>query len=162
MPDHVLALLVDDQAPPGEDVREPVYGAPARWILPDYQEDAALSGLTVVTPAEVLATHMLEVMKGNLARLLTLRGLRRLLDEFTNVSDPARAEANRRLLDELIPDKVPLDLLMAVLRLLLEERVSIRNLPLILEAISEGADLARRRRFANMCAIALAFRSWPI
>ena len=139
LPDRVLTLLADGvPAPDGLDVREPVYGAPARWILPDAQEDAALAGLTVVTPTEVLATHLLEVMKGNLARLLSLRGLRRLLDEFVNLSDAARAEANRRLLDDLVPEKVPNDLLLAVLRLLLEERVSIRNLPLILEAIAES------------------------
>ncbi|MDZ4096331.1 MAG: flagellar biosynthesis protein FlhA [Paracoccaceae bacterium] len=139
VPDRVLVLLSDGvDAPQGQDVREPVYGAPARWIRPDDQETAALSGLTVVTPVEVLATHMLEVMKSNLARLLTLKGLRRLLDEFVNISDPARAEANRRLLDEMVPDKVPMDLLLTVLRLLLEERVSIRNLPLILEAVAEG------------------------
>jgi len=139
IPDRVLVLLSDGiLAPDGMDVNEPVYGAPARWILPDQQEDAALSGLTVVSPTEVLATHLLEVLKANLSRLLTLRGLRKLLDEFVRLSDPARAEANRRLLDELIPDKVPTDLLHAVLRLLLDERVSIRNLPLILEAVAEG------------------------
>lgn len=138
--DKVLALLTDGAAgaPAGLDVKEPVYGAPARWVPLDAQEDAALSGTTVVTPTEVLATHLLEVIKGNLARLLTLRGLRRLLDEFANVSDPARAQANRRLLDELIPDKVPVDLLLGVLRLLLEERVSVRNLPAILEAVAEA------------------------
>ena len=138
-PDRVLVLLSDGiLAPDGIDVNEPVYKAPARWILPDQQEDAALSGLTVVSPTEVLATHLLEVLKANLSRLLTLRGLRKLLDEFVRLSDPARAEANRRLLDELVPDKVPIDLLHAVLRLLLDERVSIRNLPLILEAVAEG------------------------
>jgi flagellar biosynthesis protein FlhA len=141
-PDRVLVLLTDGaQAPDGLDVREPVYGAPARWIRPDQQEDAALSGLTVVSPTEVLATHLLEVLKANLSRLFTLRGLRRLLDEFVRLSDPARAEANRRLLDELVPEKVPVDLLHAVLRLLLDERVSIRNLPLILEATAEGRHL---------------------
>lgn len=141
-PDRVLVLLTDGTpAPDGLDTREPVYGAAARWIRPDQQEDAALSGLTVVSPTEVLATHLLEVLKTNLSRLLTLRGLRRLLDEFVRLSDPARAEANRRLLDELLPDKVPMDMLHAVLRLLLEERVSIRNLPLILEAISEGRSM---------------------
>jgi len=138
-PDRVLVLLSDGiPAPDGLDVKEPVYGAPARWILPDQQEDAALSGLTVVSPTEVLATHLLEVLKANLSRLLTLRGLRRLLDEFVRLSDPTRAEANRRLLDELLPEKVPVDLLHAVLRLLLDERVSIRNLPLILEAVAEA------------------------
>jgi flagellar biosynthesis protein FlhA len=142
LPDRVLVLMADGvQAPDGIDVKEPVYGAPARWIRPDQQEDAALSGLTVVTPTEMLATHLLEVLKANLSRLLTLRGLRRLLDEFVRLSDPARAEANRRLLDELIPEKVPVDLLHAVLRLLLDERVSIRNLPLILEAVAEARNL---------------------
>jgi flagellar biosynthesis protein FlhA len=143
VPDRVLVLLSEGvDAPDGQDVREPVYGAPARWIPPDRQEDAALSGLTVVTPAEVLATHLLEVLKANMARLLSLRGLRRLLDEFVNLSDTARAEANRRLLEELVPEKVPVDLLLAVMRLLLDERVSIRNLPLILEAVAEARALA--------------------
>lgn len=139
LPDRVLALLSDGLAPPdGMDVREPVYGAPARWIPPDAQEEASIQGFTVVSPTEVLATHLLEVLKNNLSRLLSLRGLRRLLDEFINLSDPTRAEANRRLLEELVPDKVPIDLQLAVLRLLLEERVSIRNLPLILESIAEA------------------------
>jgi flagellar biosynthesis protein FlhA len=142
MADRMLVLMADGIiAPEGLDAREPVYGAPARWIRPDYQEDAALAGLTVIYPAEVLATHLLEVIKNNMARLLSLRGLRRLLDEFANVSDSDRAAANRRLLDELVPEKVPVDMLLTVLRLLLEERVSIRNLPLILEAIAEGRGL---------------------
>ena len=138
-PDRMLAIMAGDSIglPPGEDVKEPVYGAPARWIDQASQEEAALAGTTIVSPTEVLATHLLEVMKQNFSRLLTLKALRRLLDEFTNLSDPVRSESNRRMLEELVPDKVPLDLLLTVLRLLLEERVSIRNLPLILEAISE-------------------------
>jgi flagellar biosynthesis protein FlhA len=141
-PDRVLALTMDGvESPPGIDVAEPVYGAPARWIRSADQEKAVLSGLTVVGPAEVLATHMLEVIRANLGRLLSLRGLRLLLDEFTNLSDGIRATANRRLLEDLVPDKVPMDLLLQVLRLLLEERVSVRNLPLILEAIAEARPL---------------------
>jgi flagellar biosynthesis protein FlhA len=158
-PDRVLILLAEDAAaPPGEDVREPVYGAPARWILPEAQEDAALAGLTVVTPAEVLATHLLETVKANLARLLTLRGLRRLFEEFTNLTDRTRAEANRRLLDELVPDKVPVDTLLAVLRLLLEERVSIRNLPLILEALVEARGLTGPEPMADHVRQRLGFQ----
>ncbi|MDE9449699.1 flagellar biosynthesis protein FlhA [Aliiroseovarius sp. Z3] len=128
----------DDTLPDGDDVKEPVYGAPARWISPDQQEEAALSGCAVIAPTEVLATHLLEVMKRNFPRLLGFKALRRLLDEFVNLSDADRADANRRMLDELVPEKVPLDLLHAVLRLLLEERVSIRNLPLIIESIAEA------------------------
>ena len=139
-PERVMALRPDTPSalPPGIDIEEPVYGAPARWIDPGKQEQASLSGVTIVTPTEVLATHLLEVVKRNFPRLLTLKALRRFLDEMVNLSDPARAEGNRKLLDELVPDKVPVDLLHAVLRLLLDEQVSIRNLPLILEAIAEA------------------------
>ncbi len=138
-PGHVLMLKGDalGALPQGEDVEEPVYNAPARWIDPNAREEAALQGLTVVTPSEVLATHLLEVLKRNLDRLLTFKTLQRQLDAFVTLSDPTRAEENRRLLDQLVPEKVPLDMLHTVLRLLLSEQVSIRNLPLILEAIAE-------------------------
>ena len=138
-PGKVLALVQDASSfeLQGEDVREPVYKAPARWIDASQQEEAALGGTTVVNPTEVLATHLLEVLKSNFGRLLNFKSLNRILDEMTRLSDASRADANKRLLNELIPDKVPVELLLAVLRLLLEERVSIRNLPLILEAIAE-------------------------
>ena len=139
-PDQILALKPEEPAtlPAGQDTVEPVYGAPARWVSERDQEKASLAGATLVTPTEILATHLLEIVKRNFSRLLTLKSLRRLLAEMVNVSDPARAEANRKLLDELIPDKVPTDVLHAVLRLLLDEQVSIRNLPLILEATAEA------------------------
>jgi flagellar biosynthesis protein FlhA len=137
-PGQLLALASGTAALPGEEVREPVYGAPASWIAPEDREQAALLGLTVVTAPEVLATHLLEVIKRNLSRLLSLRVLRRILDEMLNLSDSRRVEMNRRMLEELVPERVPLDLLLGVLRLLLDERVSIRNMPLILEAVSEA------------------------
>lgn len=140
MQDKVLALKADgdDELPPGDDVFEPVYGAPARWVAATHRDSLALSGRAVVNPPEVLATHMLEVIRANLPRLLTLKALRRLLDELTSLSDAARADANRRMIDEMIPEKVPTDLLLSVLKLLLAERVSIRNLALILESIAEA------------------------
>ncbi|MFQ6550783.1 flagellar biosynthesis protein FlhA [Aestuariibius insulae] len=140
MPDRILALTNGEDTPRLEGTRteEPVYGAPALWISQSDQDVAALDGLTTVLPTEVLATHLLEVIKRNFPRLLTLKSLRRLLDEMTGLTDPIRAEANRKMLDELIPDRITVDILLSVLRLLLEERVSIRNLPLILEATAEG------------------------
>lgn len=140
-PGRVLALLSGPSSETlvGEDVQEPVYGAPARWIDSSQQQDAAVDGLTTVLPTEVLATHLLEVIKRNFPRIMTLRALRRLLDAMVRLTDQSRSEANRKMLDELIPDKVPVDLLLSVLRLLLDERVSIRNLPVILEAISEAS-----------------------
>jgi flagellar biosynthesis protein FlhA len=140
-PGRLLVLAGGNAAVGGEEVREPVYGAPAVWVPPEERERSALLGLTVVTPPEVLATHLLEVIKRNLARLLSLRVLRRILDEMVNLSDGRRNDMNRRMLDELIPERVPLDLLLGVLRLLLDERVSIRNMPLILEAVAEGRTL---------------------
>jgi flagellar biosynthesis protein FlhA len=137
---HKILMLTPNGAeglPPGIDVEEPVYKAPARWISADARERAALLGLTTVMPSEVLATHLLEVLKQNLPRLLTFKTLQRQLDAFVTLSDADRSEQNRRLLNELVPDKVPLDYLHVVLRLLLAEQISIRNLPLILEAIAE-------------------------
>ncbi len=137
--DKVMALLPESAAQSGPGItKEPVYGAPARWVPQDAREQAAMDGLTLVTPTEILATHLLEIIKRNLSRLLTLKSLRRILTELTTISDPKRADANRKLLDELVPDKVPMDMLHSVLRLLLDELVSIRNLPLILEAIAEA------------------------
>ncbi|MBY6120609.1 flagellar biosynthesis protein FlhA [Mameliella alba] len=138
-PDFVLALVPENNGalPNGKDVTEPVYGAPARWIRPEDQDKAAITGATIVAPTEVLATHLLEVIRRNFGRLLTLKALRRLLDEMVSLSNQSRAEANKKLLDELIPDKVQIDTLLQVLRLLLDEQVSVRNLPLILETIAE-------------------------
>jgi len=139
-PDKVLVLISDDDTtvPAGRNVSEPVYGAPARWIDRAHQEDAAMHGLAVVAPTEVVATHVLEVIKQNFGKIFSRRALRKLLDEFVTVTDAKRADANRRLLDEFVPDKLPVEVLHSVLRLLLEERVSIRNLPLILEAAAEA------------------------
>jgi flagellar biosynthesis protein FlhA len=139
-PKCVLVLTRDDVALniPGQDVKEPVFGAPARWIPADRQEDAIILGLPVVEPAEVAATHLLEVVKSNFGRLMTRRTLRRIFDEFVSTSDPAKAALNRKIIDEFVNDQTPFDLVQSVLRLLLEERISIRNLPVILEAIAEG------------------------
>ena len=146
-PGKVLVLLNEGENAPSGDglVREPVYGAAARWVSEAERESEVLSGLTVVSPPEVLATHLLEVVKRNFARLLNYRSLKKILDEFVNISDPARAEMNQRMLDEMIPEKVPFEMLQGVLRMLLEEEVSIRNLPLILDSIAEA-----RGRYGNL------------
>ena len=139
-PDHLLALLPEDatEGSFGDRVAEPVYGAPAVWITPEHEEEASLQGMTIIQPAEVLATHLLEVVKSNFPRLLTMSALQNRIREMTQVAHTARNDANKRLLDELIPDRVPIDLLLSICRSLLEERVSIRNLPLVLEAIAEA------------------------
>ncbi len=138
-PNEVLALGPDQvlQALPGAAVREPVYSSPARWIARDMQDEAATGGATVVTPMEVLSTHLMEVVKANLSALMTLGAMQRQIEELKSLSDPVRAERNRRYFDGMIPDKVAPETLLAILRALLDERLSIRNLPLIVDAICE-------------------------
>ncbi|WP_371823260.1 FHIPEP family type III secretion protein [Paracoccus sp. Z118] len=137
----------------GDPTREPVYDSPACWIPPADQDGAAIAGATVVTPMEVLSTHLMETVKANLPALFTLSAMQRLIQELRGLSDEGRAQTYQRLFDSMIPDKVAPDLLLAVLRLLLAERVSIRNLPLIVEAVYESrsaepelaCDVVRRR-----------------
>jgi len=139
-PGKVLVLIDEDSPFPiaGEDVKEPVYGAAARWIERSEQERAAMEGVPVIAPSEVAATHLLEAIQSSFDKLFTRRALRKLLDEFVTPSDPRRAEANKKVLDEFIPDKAPIDLVQTVFRALLKERISIRNIPVIVEAIAEA------------------------
>ena len=142
LPGHLLILKGDMPLPAigGTDVAEPVYGAPARWVREDAAPEGSMADLTVVTPDEVLATHLMEVVKSAFPQLMGLKALTRILDAHRDVSDAVRSAENRRLLDDLVPGKVPHDLLLSVIRLLLSERVSIRNLPVILETIAEARD----------------------
>lgn len=139
-PGCVLALMEADQLPhvQGEAVKEPVYKAAARWVTSNKRQELAASGVPVIDPIEVLATHMLEIIQSNFSLIFTRLVMLDTLDALTKISDPERASANQRLLDEYIPNKVPPELLLSVLRSLLEERVSIRNLFLVIETVAEA------------------------
>jgi len=139
-PHEVLALGDAEvlAAVGGDPARDPVYDAAARWLPAPRQHEAAVLGATIVTPMEVLSTHLMEVARTCLPQLMTLAALQRMIAELKGLTDPRRAETYQRFFDSMIPDKVAPELLLAVLRLLLEERVSIRNLPLIVDAIAEG------------------------
>ncbi|CAM3237755.1 flagellar biosynthesis protein FlhA [Paracoccus aminovorans] len=126
----------------GESVREPVYGSAARWIPSDWQDEAAIAGATVVTPMEVLSTHLMEVVKTNLPALLTMSSMQRMIRELCGVSDEHRAQLNQRFFDSMVPDKVSPEMLLAVLRGMLEEGISIRNLVLITDAVHEARNAA--------------------
>jgi flagellar biosynthesis protein FlhA len=138
-PDQILALADDKEAPNlhGDPAQEPVYGAPARWLPAARRQDALAAGLAVVEPGEVLATHLLESIKSNFGRLMTRRAMRRLLDEAVKTSEPQRSDALRQMIDDLVPERVPVETAQAVFRLLLDEGVSVRNVGLILETIAE-------------------------
>ncbi|MCP1336812.1 flagellar biosynthesis protein FlhA [Futiania mangrovi] len=138
--DRVLLIKRGDEplAIHGEDAAEPVYGAPARWIAEEDRAEAMALGLPVAAPNEVLATHLLETVKGCMGDLVTRAGLNRIVEAFFDLTDAARADAHKKLFDEFVPEPVSRDVLQAVLRLLLEERVSVRNLGLIIEAVAEA------------------------
>lgn len=155
-PHHVLAIMEAKDFPEisGENTKEPVYNAPARWVLKEHQDELMMLGVPTVEVTEVLATHLLEVVQANFTKLLTRRSLRETIDTFKTVTDPARAESNKKILEEFLPDKVSLETLQGVLRLLLDERISVRNLPVILETIAEaksaGASVEQMADFVRM------------
>ena len=115
---------------PGEPTTEPTFGLPATWISPALREEASLRGMTVVDPATVVTTHLTELVKDNLADLLTYAETQKLLGDL-----PADWQ---KLVQDLIPARISMGGLHRVLQGLLTERVSIRDLPTILEAIGEA------------------------
>jgi flagellar biosynthesis protein FlhA len=116
---------------PGEHVREPAFGLPATWIADDLREEATFRGYTVVDPATVLTTHLTEILKENMADLLSYAEVQKLLKELP--------EAQKKLVEDLIPGTATATTVQRVLQSLLRERVSIRDLPQILEGIGEAA-----------------------
>jgi len=115
----------------GEQVNEPAFGLPARWIRDADRDRAEMVGYTVVDPATVAATHLTELIRGAAPDLLGRSEAQELLDLF------ARREP--RVVDELIPNQLSLGEVIGVLRGLLEESVSIRDLRSILEALADAA-----------------------
>lgn len=125
----------------GERGTEPVYNSPACWIMPENQEQAMTVGATVVKPIEVLSTHLMEIAKAHLPDFINQSALMRLIEELKTVPDAKRADRHKRYFEAMIPDKVSPETLLAVLRALLEEQVSIRNLPLIVDTLAEFRQL---------------------
>ncbi|CAN7225151.1 flagellar biosynthesis protein FlhA [Phenylobacterium sp. LjRoot219] len=116
---------------PGEHMREPAFGLPATWIDDSLREEATFRGYTVVDPATVLTTHLTEILKESMPDLLSYAEVQKLLKEL-----PAE---QKKLADDLIPNVVTATTVQRVLQSLLRERVSIRDLPSILEGIGESA-----------------------
>ncbi len=137
-PGDLLVVLGDGPMPdvPGDEVREPAFGMKALWISDVYVGEIKRQGFTAVDGGSVLLTHLSEVIRNNLPQLLSYKDVRNLLDGLDT--------EYKRLLDDICPSQISYSGLQAVLKLLLAERVSIRNLSLILEAIAEIAPHARR------------------
>lgn len=121
---------------PGDETRDPAFGMKAVWINEAFAADVTRDGFVPIDNASVVLTHLVEVVRNNLSQLLSYKDMRGLLDRL----DPEY----KRLLDEIVPSQISNSGLQAVLKLLLAERISIRNLHLILEAVAEVSPHARR------------------
>ncbi|HEY5226801.1 MAG TPA: flagellar biosynthesis protein FlhA, partial [Methylovirgula sp.] len=135
---HLLVVTGDGHKPdlPSEDGREPAFGMKAVWISDAYANELKRQGFRAVESMSVLLTHLSEVIRNNLSQLLSYKDMRSLLDQL--------GPEYKRLLEDICPSQISYSGLQAVLKLLLAERVSIRNLQLILEAVAEIAPHVRR------------------
>ena len=115
---------------PGTATTEPAFGLPATWVSGSLKEEASFRGFTVVDPGTVLTTHLTEVLKSHMAELLSYAETKKLLDDLP--------PENKKLVEELIPSQISVTGVQRVLQTLLGERVSIRDLPAILEGIAEA------------------------
>jgi flagellar biosynthesis protein FlhA len=130
-----LCLLAMDPkggvpAMPGERTTEPAFGLPALWIDPAQKEEALIRGCTVVDPPSVLATHLTELVRETMAELLSYAETQKLIDDLPR--------EQQKLVSDLIPTLISVGGVQRVLQALLSERVSIRDLPTILEGIHEA------------------------
>jgi flagellar biosynthesis protein FlhA len=115
---------------PGERVNEPVFGLPAVWIDDTLKETAAIQGYTIVDAATVLTTHFTELVKENMAELLTFGSVRQLIDDLP--------KAQSALVADIAPSQITISGIQRILQNLLRERISIRDFSTILEAIAEA------------------------
>ncbi len=135
---ELLVVTGDSRRPdvPGDEVREPAFGMKAMWISDAFATEVKREGFSPIDNLSVVLTHVSEVIRNNLSQLLSYKDMRSLLDRL----DPEY----KRLVDDICPSQITYSGLQSVLKLLLAERVSIRNLHLILEAIAEIVPHARR------------------
>jgi flagellar biosynthesis protein FlhA len=115
----------------GEVTTEPTFGLPAKWLLPSERTRAEAAGCTVVDAAAVIATHLTELLRRNAHELLGRREAQELLD--------IAGKQNAKVVEELIPHHMSMGDLLKVLRNLLREGVSVRDLRTILEALADHA-----------------------
>jgi flagellar biosynthesis protein FlhA len=132
---NLLAVSNDPQRRPlaGKEAREPAFGVPAIWIAPTLEDQAVAAGYSVVDAVTVVTTHLGELIRQHAYELLGRAETKRLLDSLN--------ESHPKLMEELVPKLLTLGEVEHVLNQLLRERVSIRDLGTVLEALLETAPL---------------------
>ncbi|MGD9536956.1 MAG: flagellar biosynthesis protein FlhA [Alphaproteobacteria bacterium] len=157
-PDMLLVMDPKGESIPlaGEETVEPTFGMPAKWVNAAEREEAMFRGYTVVDAATVITTHLTEVVKDNMAELLSYGETQKLLEDID--------ADHKKLVDDLIPSRISVGGLQRVLQNLLRERISIRDLPTILEGVAEAVlhtqnvtfitEIVRARLGRQICAMA--------
>lgn len=129
--DHYLAMTpdFDEDTIDGIETTEPAFGLPAKWITEEVKDEAELLGYTVVDPPSVVSTHLTEIIKQHAHTLIGRQETQQLIDHLK--------ESYPILVEEVTPEPLSIGDIQKVLAKLLKEKVSIRNLPVIFEALAD-------------------------
>jgi flagellar biosynthesis protein FlhA len=120
---------------PGQHTTEPTFGLPATWVDASLKEEAAIKGYTVVDAATVVSTHLTEILKANMAELLSYGEVQKLIKELP--------KEQSELVKDIVPSLITISGIQRVLQIMLGERISIRDLSTILEGIADGLAVTR-------------------
>jgi flagellar biosynthesis protein FlhA len=137
---HAQQLMVMDPMGkeitlPGIRTTEPTFGLPCTWIEPGLRDEAEIRGYSIIDPSTVISTHLTEVIKANVADLLSYANVQSLLSGLS--------KEQQKLVEDIVPSQISVSGIQRVLQALLGERISIRDLPTILEGIAEFASPTR-------------------
>ena len=132
---HLVLNPDPDSGLVGIETEEPTFSLPALWVSAEQKGLAESMGYTVVEPAVVIATHLMEVLKANAYKLLDRQEVQKMLDDLK--------EEKAAVVEGLVPDLVPLGVVQQTLRNLLRESIPIRNLVTILETIADNAHITK-------------------
>lgn len=131
IPNHRLAILHEksDVKIAGIATREPAFGLPAIWIPEKEAENVQVKGIVVVDAATVVTTHITEIIKSHVDELLGRQEVQAIIDSL--------AASYPKVVEDLVPKVIPLGILQKVLQRLLKERVSIRDILMIIETLAD-------------------------
>jgi len=138
LPRHFLAMNpsgMEAHGIEGIPTQEPCFGLKALWVTEQEKDRAKVEGFTVVDVPSVIATHLTETIRSHAAELIGRQEVQHLLDRF--------AKDNPKVVEELVPNLLPLGSVVKVLGSLLRERVAIRDLRTILETLADIAPMSK-------------------
>jgi flagellar biosynthesis protein FlhA len=137
MPGYYLTITPEDRevTVKGVQTKEPAFGLPAVWVSEKEKENIQARGLIVVDCATVVTTHLTEIIKSNADELLGRDEVRSLLDNL--------AITHPKVVEELVPNVIPMGTLQKVSQRLLKERISIRDLLTILETLADYVPITK-------------------